>query len=104
VRELQAGGVEPDIWKIEGLETRADCERVVAQARAGVGREGVVSIVLGRGADIERVVSWLWSAAPVPGFAGFAIGPTLWKEALERYVAFLRRPARRRATPSRTDF
>jgi myo-inositol catabolism protein IolC len=87
VRELQAAGVEPDIWKIEGLETATECERVVERARAGVGREGVVCIVLGRGASSARVLEWLETAAPVPGFDGFAIGRTLWQEALEKYVA-----------------
>jgi len=87
LRELQAGGVEPDIWKIEGLETATDCERVVTQARAGVGRDDVVCIVLGRGATLDRVLGWLATAAPVPGFDGFAIGRTLWLDALERYVA-----------------
>jgi 6-phosphogluconate dehydrogenase len=87
LRELQAGGVEPDIWKIEGLESREDCARVVAQARAGVGREGVVAIVLGRGADMNRVKRWLEIAAPVPGFVGFAVGRTLWNAALQDYVA-----------------
>jgi 5-dehydro-2-deoxygluconokinase len=87
VSELQQGGVEPDIWKIEGLETSSDCVRVVAQARAGSGREGVVCIVLGRGADLDRVLEWLAVAAPVPGFAGFAVGRTEWLEALKGYVA-----------------
>jgi hypothetical protein len=35
LRELQQGDVEPDIWKIEGLETAADCLRIVEQARTG---------------------------------------------------------------------
>jgi myo-inositol catabolism protein IolC len=87
LRELQAGGVEPDIWKIAGLETTTDCERVVAQARAGADRTGVVCIVLGRGASLERVLGWLATAAPVPGFAGFAVGRTLWMDALQMYVA-----------------
>jgi myo-inositol catabolism protein IolC len=87
LRELQAGGVEPDIWKIEGLESTADCESVVRQARAGNAREDVVCIVLGRGASLERVLGWLRTAAPVSGFDGFALGRTLWKDALERFVA-----------------
>jgi len=87
LRELQQGGVEPDIWKIEGLETPADCRAVVEQARTGPGREEVVCIVLGRGASIERVTRWLTVAAPVPGFDGFAVGRTLWQDALRRYVA-----------------
>lgn len=87
LRELQQGGVEPDIWKIEGLETASDCAAVVAQARAGSGRDGVGCIVLGRGANLERVLGWLATAAPVPGFDGFAVGRTLWRDALKRYVA-----------------
>jgi myo-inositol catabolism protein IolC len=87
LRELQGGGVEPDIWKIEGLETPTDCENVVAQARAGAGRNEVVCIVLGRGGSLERVLGWLATAAPVPGFDGFAIGRTLWRDALEMCLA-----------------
>jgi myo-inositol catabolism protein IolC len=87
LRELQSGGVEPDIWKVEGLDVEADCERVVAQARNGAGRAGVVCIVLGRGASLQRVFAWLAAAAPVPGYDGFAIGRTLWLDALEHYVA-----------------
>ena len=30
---LQDAGVEPDVWKIEGLDRREDCERVVETAR-----------------------------------------------------------------------
>lgn len=79
IRELQDAGVEPDVWKIEGLEQRADCERVVAVARRE-GRDGVGCIVLGRGADADKVSHWLETAAPVPGFIGFAVGRTsFWK-------------------------
>ena len=85
--ELQAAGVEPDIWKIEGLETADACARVVAQARSGDGRDDVSCIVLGRGASLERVLQWLATAAPVPGFIGFAVGRTLWEDALKQYVA-----------------
>jgi myo-inositol catabolism protein IolC len=87
IRELQAGGVEPDIWKIEGLESASDCARVVAQARSSAARARVACIVLGRGAGLERVLAWLAIAAPVPGFVGFAVGRTLWQDALQKYVA-----------------
>jgi 5-dehydro-2-deoxygluconokinase len=87
LEELQRGGVEPDIWKIEGLESSADCGRVVAQARSGRERREVSCIVLGRGASFERVLGWLAIAAPVPGFIGFAVGRTLWEDTLKEYVA-----------------
>jgi myo-inositol catabolism protein IolC len=86
IRDLQDAGVEPHIWKIEGLDRREDCERVAEQARAG-GRDDAACIVLGRGADDARVVHWLEQAASVPGFVGFAVGRTLWWNELAAYVA-----------------
>ena len=32
IQYLQYAGVEPDVWKIEGLDPRRDCEKVVAAA------------------------------------------------------------------------
>jgi myo-inositol catabolism protein IolC len=78
---MQRGGVEPDVWKIEGLDEHADCERVAEHAR-GDGRDGVVCIVLGRGAGAARVARWLRAAADVPGYCGFAIGRTIWWDPL----------------------
>jgi myo-inositol catabolism protein IolC len=93
IAELQAAGVEPDIWKIEGLDRRIDCDRVSRQARSG-GRDGVACIVLGRGADEARVIRWLEQGAGVPGYIGFAVGRTLWWDELAAYVAGeLDRPA-----------
>jgi myo-inositol catabolism protein IolC len=86
IAQLQRAGVEPDIWKIEGLEAREDCERVVRQARLG-GRDHVTCVVLGRGANLDRVAHWLREAAPVPGYIGFAIGRTIWLDALCAHVA-----------------
>jgi myo-inositol catabolism protein IolC len=85
IAALQDGGVEVDVWKIEGLEERADCEMLVAQARSG-GREDVVCVVLGRGADDAKVDHWLTQAAPVDGFVGFAIGRSIWWDPLKAYV------------------
>jgi myo-inositol catabolism protein IolC len=86
IRSLQAAGVEPDVWKIEGLDAAEDNARVVAQARTG-GRDGVSCIVLGRDAPLSQVLRWLRTAAGVPGFDGFAVGRTLWEEALRRFLA-----------------
>jgi myo-inositol catabolism protein IolC len=81
IQELQDRGVEPDIWKVEGLDRREDCERVVAAARSG-GRHAVGCIVLGRGEDDRKVREWLETAAAVPGFIGFAIGRTVFWDPL----------------------
>jgi myo-inositol catabolism protein IolC len=83
---LQEAGIEPDVWKIEGLDRREDCERVVAVARRD-GRHDVGCIVLGRGADEKKVVSWLETAASVPGFIGYAVGRTTFWDAVADFVA-----------------
>jgi myo-inositol catabolism protein IolC len=75
ILELQDAGVEPDIWKIEGLERREDCEKIVAAAQRS-GRDHVGCIVLGRGEDDKKVQEWLATAAAVRGFIGFAVGRT----------------------------
>jgi 5-dehydro-2-deoxygluconokinase len=81
IHQLQDAGVEPDVWKIEGLDRREDCERIVATARRD-GRDGVGCIVLGRGENEAKVREWLTTAAGVPGFIGFAVGRTDFWEPL----------------------
>lgn len=81
IRNLQDAGIEPDVWKLEGLDRREDCEQMVETARRG-GRDDVGCIVLGRGADEKKVVDWLEAAAPVPGFIGFAVGRTTFWDAV----------------------
>ena len=78
IEQLQDGGVEPDVWKIEGLDREEDCRRIVEAARrtdpAGNDRQRVGCIVLGRGENEAKVLEWLAVAARVPGFIGFAVG------------------------------
>ena len=81
ISELQDAGVEADVWKVEGLDTQGDCERIVAMARRG-GRANVGCIVLGRGENEQHVRAWLATAAGVPGFIGFAVGRTTFWEPL----------------------
>jgi len=75
ILQLQDAGVEPDVWKIEGLDRREDCEKIVAAAHRA-GRDQVGCIVLGRGEDDKKVHEWLATAAGVSGFIGFAVGRT----------------------------
>lgn len=86
ISELQEAGIEPDIWKIEGIDQRKDCERIAAQVRSG-GRDRVACVVLGRGADEDAVIHWLRQGAGVPGYIGFAIGRTIWWDPLKAHLA-----------------
>ncbi len=81
IEELQDAGVEPDVWKIEGLDRRDDCVRIVETARRG-GRDHVGCIVLGRAEGDDKVRHWLTTAAAVPGFVGFAVGRTTFWDPL----------------------
>jgi 5-dehydro-2-deoxygluconokinase len=86
IHELQDSGVEADVWKIEGIERKEDCQKVVAAARRA-GRHKVGCIILGRGEDDQKVRQWLTTAANVPGFVGFAVGRTTFWEPLMNYRA-----------------
>jgi myo-inositol catabolism protein IolC len=107
IADNQAAGVEPAIWKVEGLETAEAAQAVVAQIRRD-GRDDVCAIVLGRDAPAARLDHWLAVAAPIDGFVGFAIGRSIWEDPIadhnhgtlteaetvgqiaERYLAFAR--------------
>ncbi|HEY2462635.1 MAG TPA: DUF2090 domain-containing protein [Steroidobacteraceae bacterium] len=86
IEELQDAQVEADVWKIEGLDFEDDCERIVRAARRG-GRDNVSCIVFGRGEDEKKVRDWLATAARVEGFAGFAVGRTVFWDALVSWRA-----------------
>jgi len=86
ISALQDAGIEPDVWKIQGLDRRSDCEHIVATARRN-GRSKVGCIVLGHDAADDQVVRWLETAASVPGFIGFAVGRTTFWHAVAAYVA-----------------
>ncbi len=82
--EIQKFGIEPDVWKLEGIETSEDSRAVAAQARTGK-RDYVGVIVLGRGENAEKVRTWLTVAAKTPGVIGFAVGRTVFWDALKGF-------------------
>jgi myo-inositol catabolism protein IolC len=84
---IQEARIEVAVWKLEGLDAVADAEAVVEQARSGDGREDVVCTVLGAGAATGRVEHWLRVAARVDGFAGFAIGRSIWRDPVRAHLA-----------------
>ena len=87
IEASQHAGVEVDVWKIEGVDEQSDAAMLAEQARSGSGREGVTCVLLGRGASTEIVEQWLREAAPVDGFIGFAIGRSIWWDALKGFLS-----------------
>jgi 5-dehydro-2-deoxygluconokinase len=85
IEAIQTAEIEVDIWKIEGVDDRDDAAMLARQTRTG-GRDDVVCVLLGGGAGDQKVDGWLRQAAPVPGFVGFAIGRSIWWDALKGYL------------------
>jgi myo-inositol catabolism protein IolC len=84
VTEIAGDGLRPQLWKIEGPESREDAT-LIADAVRSADPDGAC-LVLGRGADYAAVRRWLAIAAATPGFTGFAVGRTIWWDALRRYA------------------
>jgi 5-dehydro-2-deoxygluconokinase len=84
MKEIQDAGIEPTLWKVEGIETEENGKALVDQARRG-GRTHVGLIILGRGESEQKVRHWLATAAHVPGFVGFAVGRTIFWDPLKNY-------------------
>jgi len=86
ILQLQNGGVEADIWKIEGIDDREACNEI-AQLVRREGRDRVSCVVLGRGASDEKVDGWLRAGAGLEGYIGFAIGRSIFGESVKAYAA-----------------
>ena len=84
IRQILDAGIEPDIWKIEGLDRRRSCELLASLVKSD-GRDDVIAVVLGRGADDAKVDHWLQMGAGVPGYKGFAIGRSIWWAGVEGF-------------------
>jgi myo-inositol catabolism protein IolC len=85
LKEIQDAGVEPKIWKLEGVDKVEDAKAVVAQAGAGGRKVGVIT--LGRGESKEKVQEWLKVGAKIPGVIGFAVGRTIFWDPLAELKA-----------------
>ena len=86
ILQLQNGGVEADIWKIEGIDDREACNEIAQLARRE-GRDHVSCVVLGRGASDEKVDQWLRAGSGLDGYIGFAIGRSIFGESVKAYAA-----------------
>jgi myo-inositol catabolism protein IolC len=86
IETLQDAGIEPHLWKIEGVDHRDACQAIARVARRDA-RDGVGCLVLGRGASVERVEDWLRAGAGVNGYAGFAVGRSIFADAVRSFAS-----------------
>ncbi len=84
IGQIAGDGLRPALWKIEGPESRDDAARIAGAVRSA--DPGAGCLVLGRGADDGAVRRWLAIAAATDGFTGFAVGRTIWWDALRRFA------------------
>jgi myo-inositol catabolism protein IolC len=85
IKEIQDSGVEPSIWKLEGVDKPESAKAVVKQAQIGGRKVGVIT--LGRGESKEKVQEWLKVGAKIPGVIGFAVGRTIFWQPLADHKA-----------------
>ena len=85
IKQIQDGGVETAIWKLEGVEDPNNAKAIVKQAQAGGRKAGVIT--LGRGESKDKVKEWLAVGAKIPGIIGFAVGRTIFWDPLVEYKA-----------------
>ncbi len=81
MREVVAD-VGVDVWKLEHL---ASLEHYRAATELAEQHDGARCILLGANAPADIVESWLRDAAE-GGFAGFAVGRSIWWDALRGYL------------------
>lgn len=86
IRSFNDGGVHPTIWKLEGYETTQGAQEVLGAVADETGWPAEC-IVLGRNAPMDQVEHWIDVAAPLSGFAGFAVGRSIWEDALKDLLA-----------------
>ncbi len=84
IEELQNASIEPDIWKIEGMENEKDYRLAVSQAQEGE-RKNVGIVILGRAENQEKVEKWIAVGAKVKGVIGFAVGRTVFWQPLSNF-------------------
>lgn len=85
LNEIQDAGIEPSVWKLEGVDSPDDARAIVKQAQSGGRKVGVIT--LGRGESKEKVQEWLAVGAKIPGIIGFAVGRTIFWQPLADHKA-----------------
>jgi 5-dehydro-2-deoxygluconokinase len=84
MQEFYAAGIEPAVWKIEGMDDALELAETALAVQSG-GRADRGLVILGRDEDKKRVENWLRIGATVKSVVGFAVGRTIFKQPLLQY-------------------
>lgn len=84
ITNLRQYNIEPDVWKLEGMENKVDYIKVVEKIKEGE-RTNVGLVILGRGENKEKVEEWINAGKEVKGVIGFAVGRTVFWEPLVNF-------------------
>jgi 5-dehydro-2-deoxygluconokinase len=84
IKKMQESKINPDIWKVEGLESAEDYKLLAEQVKSE-GRDKAKIIILGQKAEDKKIEEWLLAGAKVPEVIGLAIGRTIFWQSLVDY-------------------
>jgi len=85
VQEIHKAGIDPDVWKVEAVESKKAWSEIAGTIRNNHSRRAVNIIVLGRGENTKLVDKWIKTAASTGLVNGFAVGRTIFFKSLEQY-------------------
>ncbi len=84
IEEISAR-IHVDIWKLEGFDSQAAWKRVIKAIKGGLNPTDFGIIFLGRGQSKTKVIEWLKIAVKFKEVIGFAVGRTIFFNALVDY-------------------
>ena len=83
IKELYNAQIVPDVWKLEGVDTEESMQQLSDIVAT---KENINIILLGRGKNAQAVEHWLRVGATAPNAIGFAVGRTIFSEAIAQYA------------------
>jgi 5-dehydro-2-deoxygluconokinase len=85
IREIYDYGIYPNIWKIEGLDT-IDFYTHVSEAISLYDSNARI-VILGRNESLDNVKKWLSVGAVESSVVGFAVGRTVFLDAIQQFIS-----------------
>lgn len=81
IKQLHNAGIYPSVWKLEGYEKKESYKLISAEIGDGK------IIILGRSESMEKVLKWINIGCKNDKVIGFAVGRTIFMNALKKYYA-----------------